>query len=509
MRYICLIILLVFSSSGLCNNIIGGAHPREFYTNSLCWTEDNAINYGIAYSPDGGRTLELTITGRLRYLYGDLLSIASPGLCFLHVYDQNNGKTLWLLQGFGHNISTSALFFGFYEIVQSGFTPNQVFMNDYNPDTYTSTLYKSEQAGYDSQFICAFDSLRIKSIAKNIDTGEIYLLSYDFRDSLMHIQYSDDMGLSFTDYLVPAEVQLPGPVLSGEYMIFPRNGGTLYIGRYDNQYPRSYGLYKFNLGTGETSMIWDRGLDTNEYLYLVPVFSDDIDFIVQKRFNWMSYDQLIFFESCDEGITWEQTGSYMLDGTYINPSYLVPVPQDNPIPATSTDSSVHVRSNVAWSVETEADWIMNISPDQGDCHAELTLSFGVNTTGTDRSAVLNFYSDAARDTSLVIVQSGYVSNSDELTPAPPISGLYCYPNPTKHTTTLRCHLKEECYARIVIYNLKGQVVKRLKEGTLFPGTSEVQWDCRDDRGFMVSSGVYIARLNAPSGSISSKILLLK
>ncbi len=509
MRYIYLVILLVLSSYGLGNNIIGGAHPGEFYTNSFCWTVDNVINYGIAYSPDGGRTLELTMTGGCVNLYGDLLSINSPGLCFLHFNDQSYGNTLDLLQGFGHFFSTSILYFGFFEIVQSGFTPNQVFMTDFNPDTYTSTLYKSEQTGYDPQFVCAFDSLRIKSIEKSIDTGDIYLLSYDFRDSLMHIQYSDDMGLSFTDYLLPPEIQLPGPVLSGEYMIFPKNGGNLYIGRYFNQYPRSYRLFKFNLGTGETSLIWDRGLDTNEYLYLVPLFSDDIDFIVQKRFNWMSYVQLIFFESSDEGISWEQTGSYMLDGTYINPAYLVPVPQDNPIPATSTGSSVHVRSNVAWSVETEADWIMNISPAQGDSHAELSLSFGVNTTGADRSAVLNFYSDTSRDTSLVIVQSGNVTCSDELTPAPPISGLYCYPNPTKHTTTLRYHLTKECYARIEIYNLKGQVVRRLKEGALFPGTSEVQWDCRDDRGYLVSSGVYIARLKARSGSISSKILLLK
>ncbi|MFA7030009.1 MAG: FlgD immunoglobulin-like domain containing protein [Candidatus Cloacimonadaceae bacterium] len=510
MRYLYLIILLGSISSGLCNNIIGGAYPGEFYTNSFYWVEDNTISYGIAYSPDCGRTLELTSTGLSALLNAELLSIASPGLCYLHYYDQINGNELVLVQGFGQYFTVSALYFGFFEIIQSGFTLNQVFMIDFDQDTLTSTLYRSEQSGYESYVVCTFDSIKVTSIERGINTGEIYLTSYDFRDNLMHILHSTDMGLSFTDYPLPIEIQLPGPVISSQYKIYPQSNGILYIGKnMPYAFPKAYKLYRYDTWTQETSLIWERDLQTNEYLFLVPVFSNGIDFIVQKLLYCMSRWQLVFFESSDEGTTLVQTGSYLLDATYTNPTYLVPVPADNPIPANSTSSNIHVRSNVEWSVATESDWILNISPTQGDGHTELTLSFGINNTGVDRSAALNFHSDTAQDTILVIIQSGDVPCSDELNPALSIPYLSCYPNPTKHTATLRYHLTEKCYASIDVYNLKGQMVRSLTDGIKAPGTFEVKWDGRDDQGIPVSSGVYIVRLKTPGRSISSKLLLLK
>ena len=42
-----------------------------------------------------------------------------------------------------------------------------------------------------------------------------------------------------------------------------------------------------------------------------------------------------------------------------------------------------------------------------------------------------------------------------------------------------------------------------------PGRYQVQWDARDNQGRSVASGVYIAKINAGTSTLSQKMLLLK
>jgi hypothetical protein len=509
MRWIFVIILSVISTLGVGNNIVNGAYPGEFYTNSFEWvTGIETMMYGMAYSPDGGRTLDITVTSDLRLLYGDLLPLAAPGLCYLHHYNQN-GNELLIMQNWGRYFSTIALSFGFFEIVQSGFVQNQIFIIDYDQDTQSSTLYRSDQAGNEAYVICDFDSTKVTAINMGVNTGEIFLTAYDYRDNLVHILYSSNMGSSFTDYPFPEEIMIPFPVDIGAYKIYPQSNGRLYISRYTNTSPRVFKLYRCENINQEFSLVWERNLLTNEWIYLVPVFDNDIDFIVQKRYHWMSYNELAFFTSNDEGITLVPTGSYQLDGTYVTPAYLVPVSDDNPISATATSSIVHVRTNGEWSVTIESDWIHNINQISGAGHADITLSFNSNLTGADRFASLNFHSNTAQDTIFVITQSGSVSCSDDINIVNPASSLSCYPNPSRYETTIKYHLANKCNTRLDVYNVKGQLVKRLADHTKVPGNYTVVWDGKDECGQPVSSGVYIYRLTTPQGSWSSKLLMLK
>ncbi len=413
------------------------------------------------------------------------------------------------MQNWGHYFSIVALSFGFFEIVQSGFVQSQIFMIDYDQDSHSSTLYRSDQAGYNAYTVCIFDSIRVRAITKGVSSGELFLTAFDYRDNLLHLLYSSNMGSSFTDYPFPEEILLPNPDDYGGITIYPQSNGRLYISRYTSTFPRLFKLYRCENIFQEVSLVWERDLLANEWIFLVPVFANDIDFIMQKVFYWMSYKELQFFTSNDEGITLVPTGAYHLNGTYVTPAYLVPVPDDNPIPANNTSTIVHVRTNGTWSVATESDWIQSINQTNGAGHADITLSFNSNLTGADRIAALNFHSNTAQDTVLVITQSGSVSNSDEVNLVDHVSDLSCYPNPFQHTTTIRYHLAEKGYTRLEVYNVKGQLVKRLTDEIKAPGDYAAIWDGKDECSLPVSSGVYFYRLITPQGRISSRLLMLK
>mgnify|MGYP000909029963 CR=1 FL=1 len=62
---------------------------------------------------------------------------------------------------------------------------------------------------------------------------------------------------------------------------------------------------------------------------------------------------------------------------------------------------------------------------------------------------------------------------------------------------------------LVVYNLMGQKVRRLVNGEIQAGYHRVVWDCLNDRGEPVSTGVYIYSLTSPSFHNTKKMVLLK
>jgi flagellar hook assembly protein FlgD len=61
----------------------------------------------------------------------------------------------------------------------------------------------------------------------------------------------------------------------------------------------------------------------------------------------------------------------------------------------------------------------------------------------------------------------------------------------------------------VIYDLLGQEVATLVEGTMEPGYQQVVWDSKDQRGRSVPSGIYVARLVTAEYAKSIRLVLLK
>ena len=84
-----------------------------------------------------------------------------------------------------------------------------------------------------------------------------------------------------------------------------------------------------------------------------------------------------------------------------------------------------------------------------------------------------------------------------------------YPNPFNAGTTIRFTLPRTSAVRLTVYDLTGQIVSYLVDGTRTAGTHLIHWDGRDDRGNSLASGPYLYRLQADSRSRTRQMLLLK
>ncbi|MCB5264544.1 MAG: T9SS type A sorting domain-containing protein, partial [Candidatus Cloacimonadaceae bacterium] len=108
-----------------------------------------------------------------------------------------------------------------------------------------------------------------------------------------------------------------------------------------------------------------------------------------------------------------------------------------------------------------------------------------------------------------------VGNDDPSVPAVPAFSLTAYPNPFSAFTNIRAEIPARGdrgaeainTARIVIYNLRGQMVRAME---LDPGVRQqvLTWDGRDSRNQRCSNGIYFLNLVVDGRSIISKKVTL-
>lgn len=88
-----------------------------------------------------------------------------------------------------------------------------------------------------------------------------------------------------------------------------------------------------------------------------------------------------------------------------------------------------------------------------------------------------------------------------------------YPNPFNPETTIRFDIPRlegnSVKVRISIYNISGQLVRRLIEAEHTPGAYAVKWDGRNESGNPVASGVYFYTISAGNFSATQKMLMVK
>ncbi len=85
-----------------------------------------------------------------------------------------------------------------------------------------------------------------------------------------------------------------------------------------------------------------------------------------------------------------------------------------------------------------------------------------------------------------------------------------YPNPFNPETTLRFQLPEQERISILIYDLKGNLVKHLVNNQTFaPGMNQVKWNATNDANQTVSSGTYVYRLIGQKHSKIGKMIYLR
>ena len=103
-----------------------------------------------------------------------------------------------------------------------------------------------------------------------------------------------------------------------------------------------------------------------------------------------------------------------------------------------------------------------------------------------------------------------VSNEDELDPPDNLlPDLWNYPNPFNPQTTISFILPETQPVTLGIYNLKGQKVSELFDGTLNAGNHNFVWNGTDSNGRAVSSGIYFTRIESGKQKRIHKLMLMK
>jgi len=83
------------------------------------------------------------------------------------------------------------------------------------------------------------------------------------------------------------------------------------------------------------------------------------------------------------------------------------------------------------------------------------------------------------------------------------------PNPFNARTTISFELGRAGNANLSVYNSLGQRAKTLISGRLTSGVHTAVWNGTDDNGAIVSSGVYVSRLETSEGVAARRMLFLK
>lgn len=103
---------------------------------------------------------------------------------------------------------------------------------------------------------------------------------------------------------------------------------------------------------------------------------------------------------------------------------------------------------------------------------------------------------------------GYTSNSD-IVAVLPLKNLRNYPNPFNPSTTIAFESPARAEVNLDIYNLKGQLVRKLHQGHIEAGANSFVWDGMDDKGEPVATGIYFYRLQTGKEVYTRKMLMMK
>jgi flagellar hook assembly protein FlgD len=83
------------------------------------------------------------------------------------------------------------------------------------------------------------------------------------------------------------------------------------------------------------------------------------------------------------------------------------------------------------------------------------------------------------------------------------------PNPFNPTTTIAFSLRAPGHVRVEVFDLRGRLVRVLRDSETAAGRIELDWHGDDTRGSKVGSGVYLVRIVSPDGAWTKRLALAK
>jgi hypothetical protein len=141
---------------------------------------------------------------------------------------------------------------------------------------------------------------------------------------------------------------------------------------------------------------------------------------------------------------------------------------------------------------------------------ENTFNETLDPANRYRYFVKALYATGSSDSSNVIYVNPNITGNDPIDNTPVNFGLkQNYPNPFNPTTNIAFSLSKDSNVNLNIYNVKGQLVKTLKNEKMLKGNHSVQWNGVNNNNKAVGSGIYFIRLQAGNQHSVKKALLLK
>ncbi|MBI5058706.1 carboxypeptidase regulatory-like domain-containing protein [candidate division KSB1 bacterium] len=170
---------------------------------------------------------------------------------------------------------------------------------------------------------------------------------------------------------------------------------------------------------------------------------------------------------------------------------------------------------LTWSLADTSAW-MTENPAQGNLPAsqavEITVIFdaGNLSIGEHLSRITVTHSATGSPYQIPVSLDVSSSGDDPVVNLPTeFALLNNYPNPFNSSTELRVDVPQTALVSLMIYNLLGQEVAMLVNGSLNAGHHVVTWSGRDSRGLDVGTGLYIVQLRSEGHVFTNKVMLLR
>jgi flagellar hook assembly protein FlgD len=88
--------------------------------------------------------------------------------------------------------------------------------------------------------------------------------------------------------------------------------------------------------------------------------------------------------------------------------------------------------------------------------------------------------------------------------------IHVYPNPGGANVTVYWEAPRLSGSVLQVFNVAGRLVRTLqanRDGLAASGS--VFWDCRDEKGLPVASGIYMVRLSSASGQMAKHVVIMR
>jgi hypothetical protein len=83
------------------------------------------------------------------------------------------------------------------------------------------------------------------------------------------------------------------------------------------------------------------------------------------------------------------------------------------------------------------------------------------------------------------------------------------PNPVTASAEIDVLLQTPSDISLAVYSVSGRLVRRLAGGSTPAGRRTFSWDCRDETGSRVASGIYFVRLSAAGRSHVRRVAVIR